>query len=265
MLFNIIIGTIMGLAFIGIIVCGKKQNDNSAAKPLAMVFMLVIAVCGVALLIKYNKGVDPEKYKKESLVFQKSQSFILAEYLKKGLSSPQVVVLLDKSKYDDPMQKALKEGLKEGFSDINADVVFETPLVKIPEDKIDSQTNIMNFAKAKDINFILETYPKCKVLITLIGLPKDLANLDIVKKFQEEKPIPKIACLNGGFHDYQQLIKVGFITAATVPDPKKKFTTVSTSRNMQETFDKKFLLITPKNVDEIAKKYPGRIFKTPPK
>ena len=41
---------VMVVALIGMIICSKKQNTLAAAKPLSMVLLVVVAVCGVMVL-----------------------------------------------------------------------------------------------------------------------------------------------------------------------------------------------------------------------
>ena len=262
MLFNIIIGTLMMASFIGMIVCAKKQHDQPTAKPMAVVFMIIILICGLGIFLKYGKSADPETYVQANLQFQKSSGYTLAQYLGKGLSGAQVLVILDKSNNDDPIQKALIKGIEKGFEDTDNDIVYVTPNVKIPKIKGQPKKNIMDVTKANDINLLLGKYPNCKILITLIGLPKDIQNLNLIKTFQlrPEKAV-KIGFLNGGIENLPAYIKAGFISAATFPDPIKKYNMQLPSSDMKETFDMQFLLITPQNVEMIAKKYPRKIFR----
>ena len=167
---------------------------------------------------------------------------MLAEYLGKDLKDPQVIVLLDSGKNSDPFQQATKEGLEQGFSGITKDVIYVTPSVVIPETNAQRKPGIMDIAKAKDINFILQKYPKCKILISLIGLPKDLKELSLVDKFQNDrKNAVKIGLLFNGLRDLYPYIEVGFISAAVVADPTKKYSEDTPSSDMKETFRKQRL------------------------
>ena len=49
-----------------------------------------------------------------------------------------------------------------------------------------------------------------------------------------------------------KFMKAGFISAVVYPNPSKKYSEDVPSDDLQKTFDMRYLLITPKNMDEIS-------------
>jgi len=264
MLFVISISILMGISFIGMLICAKKQHDNSAARPLALVFMLIVVVCGILMLTQHFSPPDAERLKQERLTFIKSSAYVLAKHLGAEMPGIQVLVFVNNKIENEPKQKALKKGLKEGFSPNVTDIIYLTPKVTIPQPKDGKVSKIMDIAKAKDINNLLRRYPKCKLVISMIGLPKDQKDLNIVKDFQRNsEKATKLAFIDCPVTYYKPWFESGLVAAGVVPDLRKKYSQDSPSSDLEKSFGMRYLLITPKNVDEISQTFGRRIFSKP--
>ena len=68
---------VMGTAFIGMLVCAKKQNDSTAAKPLLFIFTLVLLVSGAFFLKHLATPVSEDEILREQLLFAKSAGYKL--------------------------------------------------------------------------------------------------------------------------------------------------------------------------------------------
>ena len=69
--------------------------------------------------------------------------------------------------------------------------------------------------------------------------------------------------MNGYISMLGAAIKSGLIPAAITHNPDARYTEDPAPDDMQAAFDVRYLLITTKNVDEIAKKYGEKIFRKP--
>ena len=108
--------------------------------------------------------------------------------------------------------------------------------------------------QAKDFNKLLKQMPEGTTLvISLIGLPMDLQNLSLWTM----KNAPKLVLVSAmNLPQLQGAIQEGYVAAMLTyrPDPDMKDPSIP--KNPQQAFDKRFLLVTPDNVMELANKYP---------
>ncbi|MCK5844057.1 MAG: hypothetical protein KAG97_05070, partial [Victivallales bacterium] len=105
-------------------------------------------------------------------------------------------------------------------------------------------------------------HKSCNLIITLIGLPMDTGNLKIWKRFiSDPKKTPKLCIVNGDVSMFGAFIAKGLMPAVVTFKPDAKYTENPAPKDMQKAFDKRYLLVTTKNVKEIAKKYKDQIFR----
>ena len=259
MLYYAIVGALMLLSFFGMLFCAKKQSDNSAAKPLIFVFMIVLIVCGVLIIRKSMAPPDVQQVEKDRLTFLKSSAYgLAAHYADKLPSSSQVVVIFDREKKDGSEYKALKAGLEAGFPS-GTDVVFAYPKVRTPP----PGKRLLDILKARDLNTVYRNFPKANLFITAIGLPSDYKEMTIVKKIisNPDKTAP-LVCLDCNIIHLKDAIKKKTISAAVVPNPSRKYSQDPPTGDPAEDFKQRFLLITPENVDQIDTQFPRKIFRT---
>jgi hypothetical protein len=258
-----ILAILMSIAFCGMLVCVKKQHSSSKAKLFALFFSAVMIICGIIILVKYLGPPDTEKYINDKVLFVKSSGYKLGRFFADKMPGKKVIILKDPTRNDSKFQEALLDGLNEGLSPDITNIVIASPLLHHPRPETEKNKPITNLFKAKEFNRILKKYPRCNIIISLIGLPKDSENMDLSHKFLKKKSskIPAIALLNCRVPKMYQLMKAGFISVVVYPNPAKKYSENRPSSDLNDTFDMRYLLITPKNMDEIAKQFPGRVFK----
>ncbi len=267
MSYMIILGVVIGFAFIGLIIAAKKQSSNAIAKPLVLVFTLIILTCGVLLLISRLGPPNIKNLVNNNLIFSKSEGYKLGKYVTEQMPKGEIILLIDPSKKENKAQQAMIDGLNEGFNNTDAELtIVSLPLPKILPVK---QIGAIDYNKftSKEFNKAIKRYPKCDMIISLVGLPVDLQNLKILQKFiKEPSKAPKIALLNCRVPNMYQLMKGKFVTTIVYPNPKEKYNDDSPdSGDLMKTFDMHYLLITPKNMDQILKEFPGQVFRDPEK
>ena len=269
MVFYIVVGVIMGACFIGMIICAKKQHTNAIAKPLSVVLLLVVIACAIMILVRSLGNGDNESLIANELKFAKASSFILGQNLAKKMPGAKVLLIVDEQNEINKRQKVLIDGLKEGFGSAITQVTIQTPKIQLPKGNSteqDMMLPLMEMLKAKDFNKLIEKNKSCKLIVTMIGLPMDMANLSIWEKFKENpKKAPRLAILNGDISMLAPAIKSGLIPAVVTNNPDAHYNEDAAPDDMQKAFDKRYLLITTKNIKEIAKKYEGKIFRKPNK
>lgn len=261
----VLIGVVMVLALVGMIACAKKQRTNPNAQPIAIALLIVVVICGIAILVKTGTLGDNanEKLIQNEMKFASSTAIILGQDLRVAYPGEKVLVVVDRNFDKNTRQQKLVEGLKEGLGS-TAEVVTDTltieslkkndtppaPGAPPPEEDIMPLEEIM---KAVDFDAVIEKHPDCKIVISLIGLPRDFNQM---KTWTLENR-PKVALLNADVHSLAPLIKGGYIVAAVSYCPGVKFSEDPAPDDPKAAFDLRYIMITPKNIEELAQKYQG--------
>lgn len=263
MFFNIVMGVIMGGLFVGMIICAKKQHTNAIAKPLAILLLLGVVVCTIVILTKNLGSGDTQELIANELKFAKASSFVLGQELAKTMPGAKVLVIVDEQNAMNKRQNILIDGLKEGFGTAITSVTVKTPQIKKPKGAPEEMMMpLMEMLKAKDFNKLIKQNKSCNLIITLIGLPMDIGGLSLWEDFEDNpKKCPKLAILNGDISMLAPAIQSGLIPAAVTHNPDARYTEDAAPSDMQAAFDVRYLLITQKDVKEIAKKYGERVFR----
>lgn len=263
MVFNVVIGIIMAALFIGMIICAKKQHSNAIAKPLAIVLLIGVVICTIFILTKNLGSGDTQALIANELKFAKSSSFILGQELAKSMPGAKVLLIVDEQNEMNKRQQILIDGLKEGFGSAITQITIKTPQIKKPKGAPEEMMMpLMEMVKAEDFNKLINQNKTCNLVITMIGLPMDMGGLKIWADFEvDPKKTPKLSVMNGDISMLAPAIKSGLVPAVVTHNPDARYTEDPAPEDMQKAFDVRYLLITPKNVAEIAKKYGDKVFR----
>ena len=252
-MFNIVVGVIMGVAFVGMIACVKKQHTSSAAKPAAVGLLVTVVVCAIAMLVHNMFGGETKEALDAEVEYSASTTYTLAKHLSHFMPGAKVLVVTGKLYKKNVFQQAKIKALKEGFSPAITDVVFDVPPVKkLGEGAIaDSMT-------AADMDKLFAKHKDRNLIVTLIGLPFDMPRMKIWNQFLKDKgKTPKLAILSGNVSTLGAFIQSGLIVGVVVTNPQYRYTEdMPVPKNYEEAFKERYLLITPNNVAKVSKKYP---------
>ena len=265
MVFNIVIGVIMGGCFIGMIICAKKQHVNALAKPAAIVLLLGVVICTVMILMRNMSDGDTAGLIANELKFAKASSYILAKKIAEIKPGAKVLVIIAEENENNKRQKVILDGLTEGFGSAITQVAVKAPTIKglKGQKREEMMMPITEMIKADDINKLILKNKARNFIISLIGLPMDMGNLKIWSQFAEDpKKAPRISIMNGDISMLYKPIKQGLIPAVVTHNPDAVYSEDAAPSDMQEAFNKRYILITTKNVDEIKKKYGDKVFRT---
>jgi predicted esterase len=270
MLFNIVVGIVMAVSFVGMIMCAKKQHVNSVAKPAAIGLLFVVVICAVIILSHNMGGGDNETIIENEMKYVKSQTYVLGQELARQFPGAKVLFVIGRRNENNPRQNALIDGFKEGCSPGITDIVIDTPPVQIPKANgnvpasYEEMLGVEELMTAKDFNKMLAKHKDCKIIVTTVGLPQDAGNLKIWKMFEKNpEKCPKLVMVGGDVSKLAPFIKIGLVPDIVVYSPNAKYNDDAPPEKMKDAFDMRYLLITKDNLQEIIKKYPNRIFTKP--
>jgi len=263
-MFSIIVGAVMAVAFIGMIVCVKKQNDNPNAKPLAVGLLLVVVVCAVVMLI-HNMGGGAESAVVDSEIrYTLSVPYMVGKKVAETMPGAKVLVVTSGSgQRDNKIRQQQIDALKKGFGSAITDVVYDNPKPSNAPANMDPDMVPEDFITAKDVDRLFKSHKDRNLIVMLIGLPYDMENMEIWRRFKKTpKKTPKLALIASDVSLLGVYIKGGLIVAASVHNPTYKYEEKMAPSDLEKAFNERYLLLTPNNVMQMAKKYP-KLFPKP--
>jgi len=246
------------------ILCAKKQHVNALAKPAAIGLLAVVAICAI-MIMRHNMGDgDTEGLIANEMVFAKSSTYMLGKKIAELNPGAKVLFVVDVINDQNKRQQAMIEGFKEGCGSAISDIKIVAPQIKRPTgnpEMMDQEMDIMELITAKDFNTMLSKNRGCNVICSTIGLPSDAGNLKLFKEFDKNpKKCHKLTLIGGDSSKMAPLIQAGLLEAIVVYSPDAKYTEDVAPSEMKAAFDMRYILVTKKNLEEVKKKYPGRIF-----
>lgn len=251
----VLVGIIMVIALIGMIACAKRQRTNPNAQPMAIALLVVVIACGVTIMIKTGSfgGDDTATLIENETRFACAKADVLGSYLKGKFPGEKVLIVADRDYEKNKRTQRLIESLKAGLgSDANVDTITIASKGNVPPEE-EFMMPLEEIMTAKDFNAVLDKHSDCKMVISMVGLPRDAAKMKIWQMSSATRP--KIAILDGGIQSLKQAIAAGYIVAAVSYKPGVKYTEDPAPKDANKAFDLRYILINPDNIGKMAEDY----------
>ena len=130
----------------------------------------------------------------------------------------------------------------------------------LPYDVPENDTGMMveEYMNAKYFNQLFDENKDVDVFVMTLSLPYDPSQMAKIKLWNQKNP-PKLVLINADVNFLGAEIKKGTIAGAVVmrPDLKQEDFEKNAPKDLKAAFEARYLLITPENIDAIAKKYPN--------
>jgi len=205
------------------------------------------------------------------MAYQKVSAQKLAMYLAEKFPGSKALVLVQPGGGGAPeRENALVSGLREGFGDkvtIVAELAPEIPeaakqafIAEMPPQEPGAETPdsadvippLEYWYSAAVFDKAVKDYEgKIDLVVTTIGLPQDPGHMD----FWGLDPRPKLAIVSGSIYRLKKAIQSQAIAAAVTYSPAAVYEDTSPPADVDKAFAKRFLLVTPENIGEIAAKH----------
>ncbi len=253
----ILVGIVMFAALIGMIICSKKQKTNPNAQPIAVALLIVVIGCGGFVMYKMGifGGGGVSGIMENENRFACSKAYVLGQYLAKEYPGKKALIICDQGYQKNKRTQKIIAALGEGLGSPDS-VVADTITVKASKDMQGPDGELVmpleEVMTAKDFDATVDKHADCPIIVSMIGLPRDKNKLKVLKDKNKH-----LAMLNANIFDQKYLIKDGKICAAVSFKPGVKFTEDPAPDDMNEAFKVRFLLITTKNIEQMAKEHPN--------
>ncbi|GEM_PF-3352993 len=196
--------------------------------------------------------------------YAKSSYYVLGKYIAIKHPGAKLLLVVDKPRNGDVRTPKMLEAFKKGLSGKAKIEAAETPEISQVNGRILKPEEIelmplQEMLTADSFDRLVEKHPDCTLIVSFLGLPNDADKMKIWS--MEPAKRPKIALVNGAYYNLKNVIQSGAVTAVVAVSPKAMFSDEPAPPNMKSAFDKRYLLITPDNVDEYAREYGGMFSK----
>jgi hypothetical protein len=261
----IIAAVVMVAALFGMVICVKKQRVNPRAQPFAIGLLIVVVLCAIFILSSTMGDGDTQKLMENELKYANAQGVIMGQTLAKNYQGSKALVITNKNYKKNKRAMTIIDGLKEGFGskiDLAAIDFVEPPQMPGAPGGPDAPPMMIDemMLTAEQFDALANAHPDCKLIISLIGLPMDAANMQLWA--MEEDVRPKIALMNGEANRLKEAIFAGYIAALISYKPGVKFSEEPAPSDPKVAFDKRFIMITTQDIEKIAQEYP-KLFGAP--
>jgi hypothetical protein len=165
------------------------------------------------------------------------------------------------------MEQAGLRGLRQGFGKNVTVAAVAFPELK-PEARdnpralltgVETTTPLSYLVAPDAFDDLAKQHPDCELIVSLIGLPAELSRCE---SWRASGPpgfallLPDLRVI-GDEAAVRNALKSGKLLALVLAKPGAPDASASSSGDFGAEFEKRFLLVTPENVDQLARSYPG--------
>ncbi len=246
---TILLAVVMLAALGGMIYCNKKQDTFPAAKAVAVLLMLVVVGCGGYLIVNMSGSGDYENLRKNENKFYVSQAHVIGDFIKTDMGGGKIVIIADENFEKDERIPDFVAAMKSASGSDAVEVVT----LDLPKDANSDMMPLMERMKAADFNKVTKAHADAKVIVSQIGLPRDVKKLDIIKNAVKGKG-PALVLM--GYSEVPGLagaVQVGAVAGVVTVSPKAVFDEKPAPKDPKEAFAVRYVLVTKKNVAEHGK------------
>lgn len=235
---------IMVVALIGMIICQKKQNTMPVAKVISIVLLVVLLGCFGMVMKDFFGNASGGALRDNENKFYVSQAFVVGDFVKGKLDGGKILIVADPSYKQDTRMNDFVAAMKKGQG---GEVVIDT--IELPPTNEEMAEPISERMTAKDFDAVIARNSDAKVVVSLIGLPRDLKNLKAIANCKSGKG-PAIILLSSDVPQLGQMIGAGMVTAAVTVSPKAVFNEEPAPSDEKAAFAVRYILVDKSNVEE---------------
>ena len=247
----------------------KQKQGLAWGKPLATWAAVIALICAL-LHIVTSGGPSQKSVMKTQMRYVEVSTEKLGQYLAEKYPGKKALLIVSPiAKINQANADALTRGLKRGLKGkitIVAEISPEPPQMpnlpagpqgrRLPPGAGMMMMGPIEFwLTPEKFDAMLEPQLKnVDLVITTIGLPMEVGKL----KFWQIKPQPaKMVIANGNISNLAEAIKTGYVAAAVTFNPKATYDNQKPPSNLDAAFSKRYLLVTPENVEQTVKEFPN--------
>lgn len=237
-----------------------------------LVVWLVAVAAVVSVLFVFTRGceraqdelqVEPGRSRTDRLELA---GRVLGRYLALKLPGRRALLVgdpPDTTRFDQAAEDAVSRGLRAGFADhiVLAASAYprfppELKTLRDPERTLEQTPPLQNWFYPERLDELIEAYPECDLIVSLVGMPKNFARMKVWQEPPEERPAFAVAL--GPIEELGDAIRLGAIAAALDFGPSPDEAYPFLAEDEAEEFRACCRLLTPQNVAKFLGRRAGR-------
>ena len=176
--------------------------------------------------------------------FYVSQAYVVGDYVRTKLGGGKILIIADPDFKKDRRMNDFVAAMKKGSDN---EVVIDT--VKLPKQTCEEMAEpIDERMKTKDLEAVVARHGDAKVVVSLIGFPRDIHKHPKLLQDCKTGKGPKIILLVSDVPQLAKMIGAGMVTAAVTVSPKAKFDENPASSDEKAAFAVRYILIDKSNI-----------------
>ncbi len=266
---QIVLYALMIAGFGGMLWANRQYKAQGAAwgKPVAAVsgiFALLMAFTSIVIhSVGGGNKSDSKDMLKGEMRYQSVGFKFFGQELAKRHPGAKILVIRGRSSQESEMGIAKMAGFEEGLAGkceiVGIEPVMETmEMMMSPEMTGEPEDMQEEMYSAELLEKLIKQNPAANMIVSFVGLPEGWQKLEL---WRDPEKRPKLALANAYIYELKPVIEQGFISTVLHHKPTR-FDSKEPPADDQMAFDKRFLLITPENANELGEQY-SRLFKKP--
>ncbi len=223
----------------------------------------------------HSSGPNMMRVSERELVYQQVGGRKLGTYLAGRYPGARAVVIVEPPAGLDELASGsrLVDGLRQGFGDsieIVAEIAPEIPGAARSAFARDQRSpageKLMPGEVLPPLEFwytphvfdgiVAQYRTRCDLIVSTIGLPMHAMEM----RYWAMPDAPALALAGGSVYELESFIERGLVCAAVTYNPKAVYDEKAPPADLDEAFSKRYLLVTPDNVDDVTREH-SDIFK----
>ncbi len=215
------------------------------------VFTIILAIAKIVAIVN-------EPHEQQVRILDKERGYVYAtmqyigDYLSVQYPEHRILLIAQPvTEQNKERHELMIDGLEKGLNDNLQILAVETP-------------SPLNFDSGSDLDYIFDAelfdrmvklHPECNMVVSLIGMPADIRKMRFWSLEPEERP--KLVVAYGSIRELQSAIKMGFVSAAVTHNWNYKHSlSEPLPENFKDAFERRFILVDRRNIDQIAAEFP---------
>lgn len=198
-------------------------------------------------IVSLEKGdISSKNFMEYENRYYTAQGIILGKYLAANFPRKKVLLIMENDYQRHPRTEILIDALKKGAGN-DLDIVSDTVNVAASGSDSLSEMPLYEIMKAADFDKTLDKNKDCEVIVSAVGLPRDLRK----SKLWSSKARPAVILFQPvDMRGYNSLMRDDIISTIVTVSPQAQFDEDPTPEDPQQAFDKRYIIVDKKNMEK---------------
>jgi hypothetical protein len=220
------------------------------------VLLWLAAICGLVGPATAGTPADTrDAILKKEMRYVRASTEYLGVFIGREHPDAKLLVISRATAAGNLRHAALMDGLRAGLANNASICATATPSAFDQDAGNGQQKPAATPYTAAVFDAIVAAHPECNMVVSLIGLPTELAAM---RFWHLEKARPRLVVAFGSVYELRKAIQAGFVSAALTyspvytPQPNQP-----APADYRAALEQRYLLISAKNIEAVTEQFPG--------